>query len=106
MIRNEKYQNIAKSTPRVYRRKRVLPKGLQNYNTILRTVKGLFPHSYRDSQRLASEIYRSGVDPNSVKDTIEAGSKIFEREGEKGMNELSRLIKDHRKKTIRATKSG
>ena len=32
MVRNDRYQNIAKSSSKVYRRKRVLPKGLQNYN--------------------------------------------------------------------------
>ena len=80
-------------------------KGLQNYNSILRTVKGLFPHSYRDSQRLASEIYRSGVNPNSIEDTIRTGSKIFEREGEKDIKKLAGLIRDQGKKTIRASKS-
>ena len=112
MIRNGKHRKISNQkvvkipkAPRVYRRKRVLPKGLQNYNTILRTVKGLFPHSYRDSQRLASKIYRSGVDPNSIKDTIRAGSKIFGQRGEEGMKELAGLIKSEGKKVIRATKS-
>ena len=104
--RNVKHRkNMSTFSLKVRAPKRAISKGLQNYNTILNTVKGLFPQSYRDSQRLASEIYRSGVDPNSIKDTIEAGSKIFEREGEKGMNELSGLIKNHGRKTIRATKS-
>ena len=97
-------QKSAKSTPRIYKPKRALPQSLKSYNKIIKTVKGLFPQSYRGNQILASEIYRSGVDPNSIKDTITAGSTIFEREGEERMKELSGLIKDHRKKTNRVVK--
>ena len=73
--------------------KRVLPKGLQSYNQILNTLKGLFPQSYRDRQQLASMLHSFGVDSSSVKETIETASKVFHMGGEDSEIEFAELIK-------------
>ena len=49
------------------------------YQSILKTVRELFPFTYRDSQNMASKIKQSGVDPNSIAEVAEAGIGIYNR---------------------------
>ena len=52
--------------------KRRLSKGLQDYMQTLRTVRVVMPYENRYAQQLASKIYRSGVDPNSISQIVKS----------------------------------
>ncbi len=80
---------------------RTLSKGLQMYNQILRTVRGLFPYDYRNAQKLSSELYRSGVDSES-----EIAIMIMEREisrlkNNMKMEEVAEIIKEWENRVIK-----
>ncbi len=96
-MRNGKYRkNVVKGTKVIKSPKtpRTLSKGLQKYIQILRTVRGLFPYAYRDAQKLASEMYRSGVDSESEIAIMLMDSKISRRKASKQIEEVNELIKD------------
>ena len=62
-----------------------------DYNNILRTVRGLYPHSFREAQRLASDIRKSGVDPESEVAIMKAVSQISRRKDVAKMGEVDRM---------------
>ena len=66
----------AKGRKRVERAPRTLSQGLQNYHKVLRTVREIYPYKYQDAQKLASKIYKSGIDPNSEIEIMKAESRI------------------------------
>ena len=68
----EAVRRIAKGVREVKKAPRTLSQGLKNYNKVLRTIRELYPYSYRDAQRLASTTYRSGINPNSEIEIIKA----------------------------------
>ena len=56
-----KAEEISKR-PKPKREPRTLSQETRNYHKVLRTIRELYPYSYRDAQQLASTIYRSGAD--------------------------------------------
>ena len=90
--RNGKHhKTVVKKAIKTSKSHRTLSKGLMEYNNILRTVRGLYPHSFREAQRLASEIRKSGVDPESEVAIMKAVSQISRRKDVAKMGEVDRM---------------
>ena len=80
------------------RPKRRISAGLSNYIKVLSTVRAYYPHSYREAQKLASEIYRSGADPESEIAIINAEREISRRrdnENNERVAEMEREMEGH-----------
>ena len=45
----------------------------------MRTIRELYPYSYRDAQRLASTIYKSGIDADSEIEIMREESRVSRR---------------------------
>ena len=84
----------AKGRKRVERAPRTLSQGLQNYHKVLRTVRDLYPYRYRDAQKLASKIYKSGIDPNSKIEIMKDIQRADEQRFTNLQSEFNRLVEE------------
>ena len=105
MQRNRKHQKAGNLIPKIARVKRSAPKGLMDYNNILKCIREIYQYPYRYAQNLASKVYRSGADPNSLPSVLKEESRIFRERGDDQIRKVNELISNHEKKVKGATKS-
>ena len=77
---------------KVIKKPRTISKSLQEYNQILRTVRELYPYGYRHAQKLASEMYRSGIDSKSEIAIMSMESELTKRRDSKELDKVNEII--------------